>query len=135
MRFKYPCEIRFRDIDGLGHVNNAVYHSFLEQARCHFFERLGLFDPKVGIGSLPLILARTEIDFLEPCFFPEVLQVETWVTKVGNKSITMNYEIQNENQKAVAKALAVLVWYDHEKDISCLVPENIKKKFETYFDN
>ena len=133
MEFKHKCEVRFRDTDGLGHVNNAVYHSFLEQCRCHFFMDLGAFDPANGVKDLPLILARAEIDFLKPAFFSQKLVISTWVTKIGNKSLTMGYEVSElEDGCIVCRALAVLVWYDHKKDVSVEIPKNMKEKLGRY---
>jgi acyl-CoA thioester hydrolase len=133
VKFKYKCEVRFRDVDGLGHVNNAVYHSFLEQARCHLFAQIDLFDPKDGITDLPLILARTEIDYCRPAFYPDVLVVETYISKIGNKSFTMEYEVVDQtSDKTVVKASAVLVWYDHESDQSQLIPANVKQRLQRY---
>lgn len=123
--FQYGCEVRFRDVDGLGHVNNAVYHSFVEQARCHFFKQSGLFDSSNGISTLPLILARTEMDFIKPCFFGDKLVVKTWVSRIGNKSFNMSYEILNDSGEVTVKAMAVVVYYDHKLDKSIPIPSDV----------
>lgn len=133
MKYKYMCEVRFRDIDGLGHVNNAVYHSFLEQARCHLFAQLDLFDPRNGTTDLPLILARTEIDFCRPAYFPDKLEVETHISKIGNKSFTMEYDVTDQrSNKTVVRATSVLVWYDHEDEKSVSIPEEVKPRLNRY---
>jgi len=131
--FKYLCEVRFRDLDGLGHLNNAVYHSFLEQARCHFFKQIGLFDPSNGIKNLPIILARTEIDYVAPCYFGDKLTVKTWVKEIGNKSFKMSYQILSEKEsKEVAKATATLVYYDNFKQKSSLIPDETRRALNDF---
>ena len=114
-------------------MNNAVYHSYIEQARCQFFQDNNWFEPSKGISHLPLILARTEMDFLKPAFFPDTLQVETWVSKIGNKSFVMDYEvISKSNKLAVVRASSTLVWFDYESNCSVRVPDSVKQKLKNF---
>ena len=77
--FEHELEVRFRDCDALGHVNNAVYLTYLEQARFAFWQRL------TGVGGIPrsFILARVECDYRVPATAGERLIVRLRVSAVG----------------------------------------------------
>ena len=66
-RHRTSLEVRFRDIDAFGHVNNAVFLSYVEQARIRYL--LDVLQPETGFDRLPLILARVELDFRSPIGF------------------------------------------------------------------
>ena len=75
--------VRFRDCDAMGHVNNAVYSTFLEEAR---IEVLG--------GLADFILARVEIDFRSELRAGEEIEVRTRCSRIGTKSFELEHEIQ-----------------------------------------
>jgi acyl-CoA thioester hydrolase len=66
-----PIQVRFRDLDALGHVNNAVYLTYLEVARAAYFSRL---EPD-WVGKGHFILARAEVDFLRPILLEDPVEV------------------------------------------------------------
>src|SRR5262249_28353591 len=79
--------VRFRDCDSLGHVNNAVYLTYLEEARVELLTR---FD----MSWTEMILARCEIDFRDQVSVGEIVEVSLWPTRVGNKSFELGYELK-----------------------------------------
>jgi acyl-CoA thioester hydrolase len=111
--------VRFRDVDSLGHVNNAVYLTYLEQARVAF-RRL------YGISWTDMILARTEVDFRGQVSVDEVVEVSMWPTRVGNKSFELAYELK-VGDRLVAEAKAVLVAFDYDRNESRPIPEAWRK--------
>lgn len=117
--------VRFSDLDGLGHLNNAVFHHFLEEARCSFFEENDLSDMVGGPKSLPIILARTEIDFLSQVNFGEKVACRMQVAQVGTKSFDTVYDLFDSEKTLVARARAVCVWFDHELQKSVPVPKSV----------
>ena len=107
--------VRFNDLDGMGHVNNAVYSTYLEQARLAWFgsdERMPLED---------VILARTEIDFRSPLSVGEVVEIGVRPSRLGTKSFELEYELRADG-RLVAEAKSVLVGYDYERAQSIEVP-------------
>ncbi len=120
--FSHSLEIRFRDIDALGHVNNAVYLSYIEQTRAKYLEGLGLR------GSHPTtILVGNEIDYLRPVLLHESLEVKMRCTEIGRKSLKFEYEIHANNELA-ARAKSTHVWFDFAANTSVPVsPEAIAK--------
>ena len=90
-RHRTTLQVRFRDIDAFGHVNNAVFFSYLELARIRYL--LEVLQPDEPIQRLPLILARVELDFRSPITFGEDVVVETRVDHVGRTSFGMQHRM------------------------------------------
>lgn len=108
--------VRFRDCDAMGHVNNAVYSTYLEQARIAI---LG--------GLEPFILARVEIDFQAELREGEEVEVRSRCSHVGTKSFTLDHEIW-AGERRVAVAKSVLVGYDYEAGASVPLTENQRRR-------
>jgi acyl-CoA thioester hydrolase len=133
-KHKFPIQIRFKDIDRMGHVNNAVYLTFIETARVHYF------DSVVGHGNkwshqVGLILARTEIDYKAPVFLRDSIVVYTRCSRIGTKSITIDWVIVRDNNAAeevVAKGISVLVCYDYDHNTTIAVPAEHRQLLEAF---
>jgi len=108
----YPAvvriEVRYRDLDPLGHVNNAVYLSYIELARVRYFERLGALEGALGRGEAPVV-ARAEIDYRRPIHLGEEVRVGARVVRVGRTSFAMDYRVEAAGELA-AEARTVHVW-------------------------
>lgn len=128
--FLHKFQTRFRDVDGLGHLNNAVYNSITENARCHMIHAAGLV--KMGgvlDRSFPFTLARSEIDYLKPLFFPGEVRIEMMFTHLGVKSAILEFRILSDDGIA-ARGKQVIVWFDHHKQEAAPVPEWARKILE-----
>ena len=122
-------EMRFRDLDALGHVNNAVYNTLAEMGRCRYLEDAGVVELNgVFSRNFPFTLARIEIDFLAPLFFPSEVKVETIVTKIGNKSAVMDFQIVTD--QVAARGKQVVVWFDHNTQKPGPIPQQVRDIFE-----
>ncbi|MEU3753085.1 thioesterase family protein [Streptomyces olivoreticuli] len=112
-RHVYSCPLRWSDMDAFGHVNNVVFIRYLEEARIDFMFRLA---PGEGSASFTggSVVARHEIDYLRPLVHRHApVTVETWVTKLGAASLTVAYEVKDED-RVYAKATTVVVPYDFQ---------------------
>jgi acyl-CoA thioester hydrolase len=107
--------VRFRDVDALGHVNNAVFLTYLEEAR------IGFLVPK-GAEASGMILARVEIDFRAPLRSGDELEIGVRPVGVGTKSFELEYEVRSGSTVA-AEARTVLVSFDYETGRSVEVPQ------------
>jgi acyl-CoA thioester hydrolase len=118
--FSHRIDVRFRDCDPRTHVNNAVYHTYLEESR------LALWRHLFGTGGMPgvgTILARTEIDFLAPAFAHETLDVRVSIAGLGRSSITMTYTIVNaKTDQTLVRAKAVIVTFDYAANKATPIP-------------
>ena len=130
--FKIVCDVqvRFSDTDALGHVNNAVYLSYLESARVDYLREL-LGARK--IEELGVIIARVEIDYKSPAFHHETLRVGCRVEEIGGSSIKMDYRIEDkESGRLVALAKSVLVTYDYVNARVVRVSDEWRQKMEDF---
>ncbi|GGU34957.1 thioesterase [Streptomyces violascens] len=113
-RHIYRCPLRWSDMDAFGHVNNAVFVRYLEEARIDFMFRLqpGDGSPSFQGGS---VVARHEIDYKRPLVHRhEPVIIESWVTKIGAASLTISYEIKEPGEGGLVyvAAATVVVPYD-----------------------
>jgi acyl-CoA thioester hydrolase len=123
VRYLHREHVRFRDLDGLGHVNNAVFLTYLEQARSAFFlEHWAIAD----LAELRLIIARVEIDFRSPVGYGETVEVEIRPGRVGTKSFDLHYTLQ-VGERVVAEASSVQVAFDYETGETIPIPEPWRK--------
>ena len=111
--------VRFRDLDPMGHLNNAVFATYVEQARIEYLRSLGVLDGPLYMG---MILARLELDFLAPGGPDAEVEIGVRSTRSGNKSFELEYELAQEG-RAIARATTVLVAYDYEQEQSVPLPE------------
>jgi acyl-CoA thioester hydrolase len=119
--FVHRETVRFNDLDGMAHVNNAVFSTYLEQARLAWFGE-GHDNPLDDV-----ILARTEIDFRSPVGLGEVVEIGVRPARLGNKSFELEYELR-ANGRVVAEARSVLVGYDYGRGESTTIPERWRRR-------
>ncbi len=117
--FVHHETVRFRDLDAMGHVNNAVYLTYLEQARVTFLSPHG-----AEISSM--ILARCEIDFRSQLELGETVEIALTPSRVGTKSFELAYELRVGDRLA-AEAKTVLVAFDYERGESKPLPDAWRK--------
>ena len=120
MTFVHEETVRFRDLDSMGHMNNAVYATFLEQARLAFLSQYGAHVQN-------MILARLEIDFRSPVEFGETIEIAVTPTRVGTKSFDLEYVLRAD-ERVVAEAKTVLVAYDYAEARSVEIPDEWKER-------
>lgn len=132
MRHIYPLQVRWGDLDGFGHVNNAAYLTYVQEARVDFTiyarERKNqspiLFD---------MVVARAEVDYIAPIYQAGVnAHVEVWVHRIGNSSFGLSYEIHVDGQ-VVAKARTVQVTVDMHTKGSRPLSDAEKEFLQEYF--
>ena len=116
MRHEHPVQLRWSDPDSYGHVNHARALSLLEDARL----ALVTTAPGTAGGRLPdIILARLEVDYLRQLYYRvgEVLTVQSWVARIGTKSVTVRQELIQDDAAAI-RADGVCVMFDIGTDTS-----------------
>ncbi len=108
--------VRFRDCDAMGHVNNAVFSTYLEESR-------------IGVlgGLHDFILARVEIDFRSELRHGEEVEVRSRCSRIGTKSFELEHQIA-VGDRVVAEARSVLVSYDYERAESVPVPDELRER-------
>jgi len=128
MKVEHEIEVRFRDIDSMGHVNNAVYLSYFEQARMAWFKKL--------VGSewnwidAGILVARHEIDYKSPVSLNDNITISTWCESMGTSSLVMAYEIIKDQGILCTKGKTVIVCFDYNKQSTCPIPEEWRVKIK-----
>lgn len=114
--YVHRVRVRFQDCDPMGHCNNAVYSTYLEEAR-------------IGVlgGLAPFILARVEIDFRAELRAGEEVEIRSRCPRIGTKSFDLEHELHSEG-RLVAEARSVLVSYDYGRGESVPVPDELRAR-------
>jgi acyl-CoA thioester hydrolase len=122
-RFYHAIEVRYGDLDPQGHVNNAKYLTFMEQTRAHYLIHLGLWEGQ-SFMDIGIILAEARVTFLAPIFFIQKIRVGARVARIGTKSLSMEYGVEDiEGETVLASGEAVLVAYDYRVSKTIPVPD------------
>jgi acyl-CoA thioester hydrolase len=131
-RFAVGQEVRFRDLDAMGHVNNATYFTYFEEVRKAFFHRHYNY---AAPADYPFIMAAVSCRFHRPVqLADDPLEVALRVSHVGRKSFVFQYEIcRPENPETIfADGESVQVYYDYASDRSVEIPAAFREKLERF---
>lgn len=124
--FVHEVRVEWRDLDAAGHVNNAVYLSYMESARvAAYFVLTG----GSRAEDLDIILARTTIDFRSAATLGETLLVELRPGRVGASSFALSYAIREKaTGRLVAEGESVQVCYDYARAAKKPVPDALRAR-------
>ena len=132
-RFHHRIEVRYADLDPQGHVNNARFLTFFEQARVSYLIQLGLFSKDQSFLDVGIIIADARVTFLAPVYFGQDVQVGVRVSRIGNKSMAMDYRvIDGTDGKELATGSTTIVAFDYRQHQTIPVPEEWRKKIHKY---
>ena len=127
-RFEHEVEVRFNDCDPMGHVNNAVYLTYLEAARFAWWQNLF----GTSRGSHGFVVARVEIDYRRQAFPGERLSVRLRVDGISRSSFTVAYEVLNvRTRDVIAEGRSVQGAYDAATGRSTPLTDDLRAKLET----
>lgn len=127
--FEYETEldVQFRDLDPMQHVNNAVYASYIEQARVQYVRSV-VGDQQMGIGA---VVATLELEFERPIEYDETVTVAVRAGELGTTSVPLHYEIRTGSGLA-ATAETLVVAYDRDEGEPRPIPEAWRDAIEAY---
>ncbi len=126
--YYYPLEIRYADLDPQGHVNNARFLTYFEQARVNYLICLGLFTKDQSFLEIGIILAEAQVTYKAPVYFGTPARVGVRVSRIGNKSLAMEYTLVDENDREYASGSTTLVTYDYKLHQTIPVPQEWREK-------
>lgn len=126
-----PLEIqmRFADIDKMGHVNNAVYLNYFEAARMHFL--VHLLGESWDWNKEGIILLKNEVEYLKPVLLEHKPVVNVGVEKIGNKSFALNYRLEVEGV-TYCTGVSLLVAYNYMEQKAQSIPGVMREKLQTF---
>jgi len=116
-------QVRFSDLDVLGHVNNTIYFSYFELARVHYFREL------LGIDwdwrQHGIVLVKNEAEYLKSVLISHTPEVFVFTETIGIKSFTLGYELK-VNDEVFVKGRSVQVCYNAKTQQTIVIPEEMK---------
>jgi acyl-CoA thioester hydrolase len=125
-RFSHPVEVRFSDLDGLAHVNNVVYLTYMESARLAWWAEV---TGRADLEGLDMILARTEIDYRAAAGFGDRLVVGVRCASIGRTSFVLEFAVEDaRNGRLYAEARKVLVRYDYAAGRSKPIDDELRER-------
>jgi acyl-CoA thioester hydrolase len=123
--YRCPLTVRWGDMDAQGHVNNAVFATYFEQARTLWTAALGSPLEAAGEG---MILAKTTINYRKPIVFPAELTVELHAGQAGRTSFTLPNLIRDASTGEVyADGECVIVWFDYTAQKTAALPDFMRE--------
>lgn len=132
--FEMQLEVAFRDIDAMGHVNNAVFFAYYETVRIKYLgeimEDSGLLSTE--LLDLPLILVEASCIYKSPALLTELLHIGTGISRFGTKSFDMLYRVDGEDGRLIAYGRTVQVMYDYVARSAFSIPEELKRYVANY---
>jgi acyl-CoA thioester hydrolase len=122
-KFYLPISVRYGDLDPQGHVNNARYLTYMEQARIEYIRQAGLWDGG-SFQDIGIILADAHITFRSPIQYGQPLRVGVRISRLGNKSMTMDYRLEESRTgQEFATGTSVVVTYDYRTGNTIAIPD------------
>jgi acyl-CoA thioester hydrolase len=125
--FTIPMMVRFCDLDAMGHVNNAVYATYLEQARTEYYRQV------IGtpLDEVPTVLAHLELDYRQPINLADDVTVAMRVTSLGESSLVMDYELRTDsNVAATAETIQVVIDFETERSVP--IPNEWRERIDRH---
>jgi len=125
-RFVLPIEVHFADLDGMGHINNAVYLTYMESARIAWWMQV---TGRRALRDVTMILARTEVDYRSPATYGDHLAVGVRCASMKRSSFVLEFRVEErETGRLVAEARKVLVHYDYSALRSVPIPDDLRAR-------
>lgn len=119
-------QIRFSDIDAIGHINNNIYFSYFDLGKAHYFENLK--SSYVSWTDGLIVVAHLEVDFIAPVFYKESIAVESKIIKVGNKSAVFLQQIRNIlTDEIKCRCTSVIVAFNPTTNKGMVIPDIWKR--------
>lgn len=126
-----PIQIRFNDIDAMGHINNNIYFSYFDLGKTTYFETIK--PTAVSWTDGLIVVAHIEVDFFSPIYYKEKIAVDSKVTKLGDKSGTFLQQIRNvDNGEIKCRCTSIFVTYNAQTQSSMPIPDNWREVISRY---
>lgn len=121
-------QVRFSDLDVLGHVNNTIYLSYFEMARVHYFKEM--VGEHWDWRKLGFVLAKNEVEYIKSVLLQHEPLIYVFTEHIGSKSFTLGYELVVDNE-IFAKGKSVQVCFDASTQQSIIIPEKMRIALES----
>jgi acyl-CoA thioester hydrolase len=121
-------QVRFTDLDVLGHVNNNIYLSYFEMTRVHYFKEL--LGEHWDWRKFGIVLAKNEVEYVRSVLLNDQPEIFMFTEHIGNKSFTLGYELMVKGQ-LYAKGRSVQVCFDATAQKTIPIPDAMREALST----
>lgn len=127
-RHRLPVQIRFNDIDLLGHVNNTVYFSFYDTGKARYMEEVRRGD--IDFRKIETVIANVDCAFRRPIYFGQEIDVLTRLIEMGDKHIKLQQMLVDHTTDEVHSLCETVMVY---VDVKTLVPIGVPRQWRDLF--
>jgi acyl-CoA thioester hydrolase len=125
-----PIQVRFNDVDMMGHVSNTVYQSYYDSGKVNYFDQV---IPDMDFIQTGVVGASIKIEYLKPIFMKTRILVKTRVAMLGHKSLTIEHQLVDEHSGEILSTCStVAVCYAIKEQQSIPIPEQWRKNILSY---
>ncbi len=130
-RHRMPLQMRFNDIDMLGHLNNSVYLTFMDLAKTRYL--MEILGGKLEWDKIGVVIVNINCNFFAPTFFEDKIEVETAVVAIGEKSLTIEQTIYSPDTGQVkCECRTIMSGFDVRTNTSAKIPDEWIEALEKY---
>ena len=130
MKHRIQAQLRFNDIDILGHLNNTVYFSLYDLGKAKYMEEAGLREP--GPAAPTSVIADVHCSYFKPVHYGDEIYIETSCSEVGDKHFTLDQEMVDGDGEVRSKCRTVMVYIDSATGKGAPLPEDYRKKINEF---
>ena len=128
-RFRHTVEVRFRDLDAMGHAHHSLPLIYLEEARAQYWrEVVG----RTGLDGIDYVMAEVTVRFHQRIDFPQRVEVFLRTSAIGSKSFVQEFEVRSSAGERLASGRTVQVMYDYARGASKEVPAEVRGRIEAF---
>lgn len=130
MIHKIKAQLRFNDIDILGHLNNTVYFSLYDLGKAKYMEDAGLRE--AGPTPPTSVIADVHCTYLKPVYYGDEIYITTHCSEIGDKHFVLEQEMVDGTGEARSKSRTVMVYFDPATGHSAPLPPSFREKIKAY---
>ena len=124
--FRREVEVRFRDIDEMGHAHHTLPLIYIEEARTSYWREV------LGRAELDFIMGEVGVRYHRRILYPSTISVGVRTTRLGGRSLAMEYELRDERGTLLAEGWSKQVMFDYEAGESKPVPQDLRDRVEAF---
>jgi len=128
-----PIQLSLRldwsEMDLFGHINNVMYAKYVQAARVHLWDLIGLTEHYRGTSIGPT-LAATSIQFKLPLHYPDTILVRSGISDIGNTSFRIQHQIFNGSSVLCATAEDVVVTFDYNTSTKVSLASMVRDNYQ-----
>ncbi|MEO5509339.1 MAG: thioesterase family protein [Longimicrobiales bacterium] len=128
-RFWRDVEVRFRDLDSLGHVHHSLSLMYVEEARAAYWREVA---GRATVGEIDYVIGEVRIRYHERIMYPGSVRVGVRVSRIGGKSIAMEFQIRSETDVLLVSGETAQIMFDFTAGTSAPVTDDLRSRLETY---